>query len=326
MSAPASESSPRPTTSPPPRPSARPSTAPAAGSTTGTRRTPGSGATAAAPSPAATSSCRSTPSSSASASGRCGAWSCRSCRRPASSLTLDQQFWLIAVPSLVGATIRIPYTFAVPVFGRRNWTIISALLLLLPAAALAWVVTQPDVLRGAARLRCPRRLRGRQLCLLDDQHLVLLPEAEKGRPWASTLPGETSAPASSRWWCPRSSRSARDPPRARRAGLHPAGPPRGGARVARMDNLSGAKADYRAFANATRNRHTWIISFLYIGTFGSFIGYSGAFPTLLKTQFPEAPSRWPSSVRWSARSPGRSAASSPTGSAAHASPSPPSAC
>ena len=36
-----------------------------------------------------------------------------------------------------------------------------------------------------------------------------------------------------------------------------------------------------------RNRHTWIISFLYIGTFGSFIGYSGAFPTLLKNQFPE---------------------------------------
>ena len=49
-----------------------------------------------------------------------------------------------------------------------------------------------------------------------------------------------------------------------------------------MDNLSGAKADYRSFANATRSRHTWIISFLYIGTFGSFIGYSGAFPTLLK--------------------------------------------
>jgi NNP family nitrate/nitrite transporter-like MFS transporter len=56
-----------------------------------------------------------------------------------------------------------------------------------------------------------------------------------------------------------------------------------------MDNLTGVKADYGSFAAATRNRHTWIISFLYIGTFGSFIGYSGAFPTLLKTQFPETP-------------------------------------
>ena len=40
------------------------------------------------------------------------------------TLTLDQQFWLIAVPSLVGATVRIPYTFAVPLFGGRNRTII----------------------------------------------------------------------------------------------------------------------------------------------------------------------------------------------------------
>ena len=54
-----------------------------------------------------------------------------------------------------------------------------------------------------------------------------------------------------------------------------------------MDNLSGAKADYRLLRRAARNRHTWIISFLYIGTFGSFIGYAGVFPTLLKTQFPE---------------------------------------
>jgi NNP family nitrate/nitrite transporter-like MFS transporter len=54
-----------------------------------------------------------------------------------------------------------------------------------------------------------------------------------------------------------------------------------------MDNLSTAKADPRSFAAATKNKHTWIISFLYIGTFGSFIGYAGAFPMLLKGQFPE---------------------------------------
>jgi NNP family nitrate/nitrite transporter-like MFS transporter len=36
----------------------------------------------------------------------------------------------------------------------------------------------------------------------------------------------------------------------------------------------------------TKNKHTWIMSFIYIGTFGSFIGYSAAFPLLIKTQFP----------------------------------------
>jgi len=54
-----------------------------------------------------------------------------------------------------------------------------------------------------------------------------------------------------------------------------------------MDNLSNAKADPRSYGVAARARHTWIISFIYIGTFGSFIGFSGAFPTLLKNQFPE---------------------------------------
>ena len=92
-----------------------------------------------------------------------------------------------------------------------------------------------------------------------------------------------------------------------------------------MDNLSGAKADYRSFANATRSRHTWIISFLYIGTFGSFIGYSGAFPTLLKASSPRPRSRWPSSERWSRRLTRPSAASSRTAWAAPASRSCPAA-
>src|SRR5690606_14523973 len=51
--------------------------------------------------------------------------------------------------------------------------------------------------------------------------------------------------------------------------------------------LSAAKADPRSFAVAVREPHTWVLSFLYIGTFGSFIGFSGAFPTLLAGQFPE---------------------------------------
>src|SRR3954452_2850095 len=64
-------------------------------------------------------------------------------------LSVDQMFWLIAVPSLVGATLRIPYTFAVPVFGGRNWTNISALLLLIPTIGLAVAVQTPDLGFGA---------------------------------------------------------------------------------------------------------------------------------------------------------------------------------
>ena len=62
------------------------------------------------------------------------------------TLTVDQMFWLVSVPSLVGATLRIPYTFAVPRFGGRNWTIVSALLLLIPALGLVWAVNNPCLL------------------------------------------------------------------------------------------------------------------------------------------------------------------------------------
>ena len=39
---------------------------------------------------------------------------------------------LLSLPALVGAVMRFPYTFAVPKFGGRNWTVVSALLLLIP--------------------------------------------------------------------------------------------------------------------------------------------------------------------------------------------------
>ena len=54
-----------------------------------------------------------------------------------------------------------------------------------------------------------------------------------------------------------------------------------------MDNLSNAKSDPRAYAAALRNPHTWILSFIYIGTFGSFIGFSFAFGQVLLVQFPQ---------------------------------------
>jgi NNP family nitrate/nitrite transporter-like MFS transporter len=52
-----------------------------------------------------------------------------------------------------------------------------------------------------------------------------------------------------------------------------------------MDNLTGVRNDRRAMRDATRHAHTWIVSFLYIGTFGSFIGYSFAFGQVLQVQF-----------------------------------------
>ena len=52
-----------------------------------------------------------------------------------------------------------------------------------------------------------------------------------------------------------------------------------------MDNIAHVRNEKGAMRDACRNAHTWIISLLYIGTFGSFIGFSFAFGQVLQDQF-----------------------------------------
>src|SRR6202000_3109491 len=53
-----------------------------------------------------------------------------------------------------------------------------------------------------------------------------------------------------------------------------------------MNNLTSAKSSFKDQIAIVGRKHTWIMAFIYVGTFGSFIGYSAAFPLLIKTQFP----------------------------------------
>jgi NNP family nitrate/nitrite transporter-like MFS transporter len=206
-------------------------------------------------------------------------------------LTLDQQFWLIALPSLVGATVRIPYTFAVPLLGGRNWTVISALLLLVPATALAWVVTQPSSSFGLL-LACAALagFGGGNFASSMTNISFFFPEAEKGKALGLNAAGGNLGTGVVQLVVP-AVIAVGAGTHLERAGLVfvPLVLLAAVAAWRGMDNLSGVRSDYASFARAARHRHTWVISFLYIGTFGSFIGYSGAFPTLLKTQFPQAP-------------------------------------
>ena len=56
---------------------------------------------------------------------------------PAFHIDPAGKFVLTAVPAFVGSAIRLPYTYVVARFGGRNWTIISALLLLAPSIGIA---------------------------------------------------------------------------------------------------------------------------------------------------------------------------------------------
>ncbi len=205
------------------------------------------------------------------------------------ALSVDQQFWLVAVPALVGAALRIPYTFAVPRFGGRTWTVVSALLLLLPVSALAVVATRPQtpfgVLLGVAALA---GLGGGNFASSMANISFFYPDREKGAALGVNAAGGNLGTAFVQLAVPVVIATGAAPA-VERAGLMFLPLVVLAAALAwwRMSNLAGARADYRAFGAAARHRHTWIISTLYIGSFGSFIGYAGAFPTLLAGQFPE---------------------------------------
>ncbi len=205
------------------------------------------------------------------------------------TLSVDQMFWLVSAPALVGATLRIPYTLAVPRFGGRNWTIISALLLVLPTAALAWAVHHPElpfpVLIGIAMLA---GVGGGNFASSMANISFFFPASEKGAALGLNAAGGNLGTAAVQFLVPIvvtiGGGLALD-----RAGLMFIPLTILAAVLAwrGMDNLSSAASDPKEYVAALKSPHTWVLSFVYIGTFGSFIGYSGAFPTLLKSQFPD---------------------------------------
>lgn len=205
------------------------------------------------------------------------------------ALTADQMFWLIGLPALVGATLRVPYTLAVPVFGGRNWTMISAALLLVPALALVWVVQRPETSFGVLLLVAALAgLGGGNFASSMANISFFFPEKEKGAALGWNAAGGNLGTAAVQFVVPLVIVTA--------AGVSLQ---RGGLVFVPfillavvlswrfMDNLGTAKADPRSFGAAAREKHTWVISFVYIGTFGSFVGFAGAFPTLLAREFPE---------------------------------------
>lgn len=203
----------------------------------------------------------------------------------------NQLYWLIALPGLAGAAMRILYTFMVPVFGGRNWTIISSLLLLIPAIGLAWAVSDPSTPYSVMLLVASLAgLGGGNFASSMVNISFFFPQSEKGRALGINAAGGNLGTGIVQLVVPliiaTGAGIALD-----RAGLIfiPAAILSALAAFVFMDNLSNAHSDLRSFALAVRNRHTWLISLLYIGTFGSFLGFSLTFPTLMKQFHPSVP-------------------------------------
>jgi NNP family nitrate/nitrite transporter-like MFS transporter len=222
------------------------------------------------------------------------------------TMSIGELFLLTAVPNLVGSFLRIPYTFAVPKYGGRAWTTFSASLLLIPAALLAfivpsgWLASQPHDTQLWILIACAATagVGGGNFSSSMANISFFYPEKRKGFALGLNAAGGNLGVAVAQLLIPL---------------VLIIGVPAAAVKLPKhdihmayaglvwmpfiilaalgaywyMDSLREAKSDKTSYVEALKHPQTWIMSFLYIGTFGSFIGYSFALPLVIKNTFPE---------------------------------------
>ena len=218
--------------------------------------------------------------------------------------TVDQRFWLAALPGLSGATLRIFYSFMIPIFGGRLWTTISTASLLIPAVGIGMAIQNPEtpyLVFMLLALACgfgggnfassmaniayfyPKKEKGNALALNAGlgnlgvsvmQFLVPLVitasvfGALGGQPQQLSDGSQLWLQNAGFIWVPFIVVSTI-------------------AAWFGMNDIASAKASLSDQLTILNRAHNWIMCVLYTGTFGSFIGYAAGFPLLMKTQFPE---------------------------------------
>ncbi|WP_345760119.1 NarK family nitrate/nitrite MFS transporter [Klebsiella pneumoniae] len=217
--------------------------------------------------------------------------------------TTDQLFLLTALPSLSGAILRVPYSFMVPLFGGRYWTVLSTVILIVPCIWLGVVIqniTTPFWVFIIIALLCG--FAGANFASSMGNISFFFPKAKQGS--ALGVNGglgnlgvsvmQMVAPA------------VIFLPLFTFLGVHGVTQPDGStitlsnaalvwvpllllATVAAwfgMNDIAGSKASIRDQLPVLKRPHMWLLSLLYLATFGSFIGFAAGFAMLAKTQFP----------------------------------------
>jgi MFS transporter, NNP family, nitrate/nitrite transporter len=198
------------------------------------------------------------------------------------------KFLLTTLPTALGAFVRLPYTFAVARFGGRNWTIVSAALLLIPTIATA-IVLKPGVDYSTLLIvACLAGVGGGNFASSMANINAFYPDRLKG--WALGLNaggGNLGVPVVQLVGLLVLATVGVDHPRVILLVYIPLIVVAAVGAALVMDNLTTARNQPRAMRAAIREPHTWIMSFLYIGTFGSFIGFGFgfAFGQVLQNQF-----------------------------------------
>jgi MFS transporter, NNP family, nitrate/nitrite transporter len=221
--------------------------------------------------------------------------------------TTPQLFWLAALPALSGATLRIFYSFMVPIFGGRRWTAISTASLLIPAIGIGIAVQDPTTSYTTflvLALLCgfgggnfsssmanisfffPKERKGSALGLNAGLGNLGVSAVQFVVPLVITSAVFGSFGGDYQTW---NSGNVVRPMWLQNAGFIWV-PFIVAATLAAwffMNDIADARASFREQAVIFKRKHNWLMCWLYLGTFGSFIGYSAGFPLLIKSQFPE---------------------------------------
>ena len=219
----------------------------------------------------------------------------------------DQLFWLAALPGLSGATLRIFYSFMVPIFGGRLWTTVTTASLLIPAFGMGYAVQNPET-------PYPMFLILALLCGLGGGNFAssmanisfFFPRAQKGNALALNAGLGNAGVSVMQFLVPivvtigvfgAIGGEPQVTSQGTQVWLQNAGfiwvPFLIIATLAAwfgMNDIASAKASFKEQSIIFTRKHNWIMCWLYTGTFGSFIGYSAGFPLLAKTQFPDVES------------------------------------
>lgn len=221
--------------------------------------------------------------------------------------TTDQLFWLAALPGVSGATLRIFYSFTVPIFGGRLWTTLATWSLMIPAVGVGYAVQNPATpywIFLVLALLCG--FGGGNFASSMSNISFFFPKAEKGNALALNAGLGNLGVSVVQFvvpviittgvfgWLGGDPQVVKDASGTTRLWLQNAGfiwaPFIAASAFAAwfgMNDIASAKASFAEQSVIFRRRHNWVMCWLYTGTFGSFIGYSAGFPLLAKTQFPE---------------------------------------
>ncbi|HRB83042.1 MAG TPA: NarK family nitrate/nitrite MFS transporter [Acinetobacter johnsonii] len=232
-------------------------------------------------------------------------WSAVIVRLPEIGFKFDggQLFWLAALPGLSGATLRIFYSFMVPIFGGRRWTAISTASLLIPALWMGFAVQNPDtpfMIFAIIALLCG--FGGGNFASSMSNISFFYPKSEQGTALGlnaglgnlgvsvmqflvpviilfavfGSLGGDAQIAESGKHFYLQNAGFIWVPFIILFSVLAWFG----------MNDIATAKASFKDQSIIFKRKHNWIMCILYMATFGSFIGFSAAFPMLIKNSFP----------------------------------------